>query len=79
LGGRGRQISELEASLVYRVSSRIARATQRNPVLKTNKQNNNNKNPQPRHPPPKKKEKEKEKEKEKKQGSLDSLIVLFCP
>jgi hypothetical protein len=44
LGGRGRWISEFEASLVYRVSSRIARATQRNPVSKnkikqTNKQN----------------------------------------
>jgi hypothetical protein len=34
LGGRGRQISKFEASLVYRVSSRTARATQRNPVLK---------------------------------------------
>jgi hypothetical protein len=32
LGGRGRQISEFEASLVYRVSSRTARAIQRNPV-----------------------------------------------
>jgi hypothetical protein len=32
LGGRGRQISEFEASLIYRVSSRTARATQRNPV-----------------------------------------------
>jgi hypothetical protein len=31
-GGRGRQISEFEASLVYKVSSRTARATQRNPV-----------------------------------------------
>jgi hypothetical protein len=29
LGGRGRRISEFETSLVYRVSSRIARATQR--------------------------------------------------
>jgi hypothetical protein len=38
LGGRGRQISEFEASLVYRVSSRTARATQRNPVLKNKKQ-----------------------------------------
>jgi hypothetical protein len=35
LGGRGRWISEFEASLVYRVSSRTARATQRNPVSKT--------------------------------------------
>jgi hypothetical protein len=34
LGGRGRQISEFEASLLYRVSSRTVRATQRNPVSK---------------------------------------------
>jgi hypothetical protein len=34
LGGRGRWISEFKASLVYRVSSRTARATQRNPVSK---------------------------------------------
>jgi hypothetical protein len=38
LGGRGRQISEFEASLVYRVSARIARATQRNPVSKKKKE-----------------------------------------
>jgi hypothetical protein len=45
LGGRGRWISEFEATLVYRVSSRTARATQRNPVSKKQnktKQNNNN-------------------------------------
>jgi hypothetical protein len=43
LGGRDWQISEFEASLIYRVSSRKTRATQRNPVLeksKTNKQTN---------------------------------------
>jgi hypothetical protein len=34
LGGRGRRISEFEARLVYKVSSRTTRATQRNPVLK---------------------------------------------
>jgi hypothetical protein len=34
LGGRGRRISEFKASLVYRVSFRTARSTQRNPVLK---------------------------------------------
>jgi hypothetical protein len=34
LGGRGRQISEFKASLVYRVRSRTARAIQRNPALK---------------------------------------------
>jgi hypothetical protein len=32
LVGRCRRISEFEASLVYKVSSRTARATQRNPV-----------------------------------------------
>ena len=37
LGGRGRQISQFEASLVYRVSSRTARATQRNPISKKTK------------------------------------------
>jgi hypothetical protein len=31
-------MSEIEANLVYRVSSRTARATQKNPVPKTNKQ-----------------------------------------
>jgi hypothetical protein len=38
LGGRGRQISEFTCSLVYRVSSRTARATQRNPFSKKTKQ-----------------------------------------
>ena len=37
LGGRGRWISEFQASLVYRVSSRRAKATQRNPVSKKKK------------------------------------------
>jgi hypothetical protein len=46
LGGRSRQISEFKGSLVYRVSSRTARATQRNPVSKTKKQTNKNKNKQ---------------------------------
>jgi hypothetical protein len=43
-GGRGRQISEFEASLVYKVSSRTARAIQRNPVSK--KQNKTKQNKQ---------------------------------
>ena len=34
LGGRDRWISEFKASLVYRVSSRTAKAIQRNPVSK---------------------------------------------
>jgi hypothetical protein len=43
LGGRGRWISEFEASLVYKVSSRTARAIQRNPVSKKPKPKQNNK------------------------------------
>jgi hypothetical protein len=38
LGGKGRCFSEFKAILVYRVSSRAARATQRNPVLKKMKE-----------------------------------------
>jgi hypothetical protein len=33
-GGRGRQISEFEVSLIYKMSSRTARAIQRNLVSK---------------------------------------------
>jgi hypothetical protein len=48
LGGRGRRISEFEASLVYKVSSRTARAIQINPVLEkqTSKQTNKQKQQQ---------------------------------
>ena len=38
MGGRDQQFSELEANLVYRVSSRTIRAIQRNPVSKNQKQ-----------------------------------------
>jgi hypothetical protein len=55
LGGRDRQISEFEASLVYKVSSRTARAIQRNPV--SNKQTNK----QTKKEKPKNKRKEQEK------------------
>jgi hypothetical protein len=52
LGGRDRWISEFKASLVYRVSSRTARATLSNPASKkeknkkqkTKKQQQQNKN-----------------------------------
>jgi hypothetical protein len=40
-GGRGRWISEFKASLVYKVSSRTARATQRNHVSKNNNKQTN--------------------------------------
>jgi hypothetical protein len=42
-GGRGRWISEFKASLVYKVSSRTARATQRNPVSKNKTKTKQNK------------------------------------
>jgi hypothetical protein len=53
----GRRISEFEASLVYRVSSRTARVTQRNPVSKHTKKKK------------KKKERKKRKEKKKRKGT----------
>jgi hypothetical protein len=43
LGGRGRQISEFEASLVYKVSFRTAKTTQRNLSQKQNKTKQNKK------------------------------------
>jgi hypothetical protein len=44
-GGRGRRVTEFEASLFYISSSRTLRAIQRTPVQKqSNKQNNNNNN-----------------------------------
>jgi hypothetical protein len=60
LGGRGRRISEFEASLVYKVSSRTARAIQRNPVSKK---------------PKKKKKKTKKKKKNQKKQKTKSKIV----
>jgi hypothetical protein len=62
LRGRGRWISEFEASLVYRVSSRTTGAIQRCPVSK-NKQKKKKK---------KKKKKEKRKKKKKKKPCLRS-------
>ena len=60
MGGRGRQISEFEASLVYRVSSRTATAIQRNPVSKK---------------PKRKKKKRKEKKRNCLVGRRDGSVV----
>jgi hypothetical protein len=46
LGGRSRWISEFTASLVYKVSSRTARAIQRNPVSKKKQKQKTNKQKQ---------------------------------
>jgi hypothetical protein len=54
LGGRGRWISEFKASLVYKVSSRTARAIQRT-LSRKNKQTNKQTNKKPK---PKTKQKE---------------------
>jgi hypothetical protein len=53
LGGRSGWISEFEASLVYKVSSRTARAIQRNPVSKKKQKNKKTKtkNKKQKNPP----------------------------
>jgi hypothetical protein len=61
-GGRGRQISEFEASLVYKVSSRTARATQRNPVSKKQKTKNRQTNKKQNRTNEQKKERKRKKE-----------------
>jgi hypothetical protein len=67
LGGRGRWISEFKASLIYKVSARTARATQRNPVSKNQK---------------KKKKRERERERERDQGiqigKEEIMVSLFA-
>jgi hypothetical protein len=76
LGGRGRGcwISEFEASRVYRVSYRTARATQRNPVLK--KQNKTKKQKTENRKEKKRKEKER-KEKKKKKGASGVTLAFM--
>jgi hypothetical protein len=64
LEGRGRRISEFEASLVYKVSSRTARATQRNPVSKNQKRK-------------KEKEEEEEEEEEASLWKLDLCTTML--
>jgi hypothetical protein len=63
LGGRGRQIYEIEASLIYKVSSRTARATQRNPVSDS--------------PPPLKKKKKKKERKFGKVLFKLGMLTIF--
>jgi hypothetical protein len=54
LGGRGRRIFEFEAILIFRVSSRTVRATQKNSVLKnkTKQQQQKQQSKQNKNPPP---------------------------
>ena len=71
MGGRGRLISEFEANLVYRVSSRTARATQRKPVLK----NKNKQTTTTKKPPNQKKKKKKKKKPTKKKKKKELKII----
>jgi hypothetical protein len=64
LGGRGRQISEFQGSLVYGVNSRTARAIQRNPVSKNKQTNKKNKK--------RKKERKRERERKKERKKIRS-------
>jgi hypothetical protein len=76
LGGRGRGISELKASLVYRVSSRTARDTQRNPVSKKNKKNKNkNKNKKTKTKTKTKNKNKKNKNKKQKQEKTKKKAI----
>jgi hypothetical protein len=76
LGGRGWWISEFEASLVYRVSSRTARATQRDSVSKQNKQNKTKQNKTERKDEREKKRKEKKRGKERTSDLLELHLQL---
>jgi hypothetical protein len=87
-----RQIFEFEASLVYKVSSRTARAVQRNPVSKPNQtkpnqtkpnqtktnQNKTKTNKEKKRKEKKRKEKKRKekKRKEKKRKYFSSLLLL---
>jgi hypothetical protein len=71
LGGRGRQISEFKASLVYIVSSRTARATRRNLVLKIKNKKTNKQKKQ-------KQKTEKEKKEDKRKEFVSSVFQFLC-
>jgi ribosomal protein L12E/L44/L45/RPP1/RPP2 len=67
LGGRGKCVSEFEASLVYKVSSRTARATQRDPVSRNQKKKKKKKEEE------EVEEEEKEEEEEEEEDDDDNM------
>jgi hypothetical protein len=75
LGGRGRRISEFETSLVYRVSSRTVRATQRNPVSKTKTKQNKTKQKTEKRKKERKKERKEERKKERKKEKKENYSL----
>ena len=68
LGRQGKRISEFKASQVYRVSSRTARAIQRNSVLEKKKKKKKNR---------KGRKKEKETQKDPSQVYPDTCILVY--
>jgi hypothetical protein len=74
LGGRGRQISELEASLVYKVSSRTVRAIQRNPVSKSQRKKEKKRKEKRREEKRREEKKRKEKKRKEKVHSAYNMI-----
>jgi hypothetical protein len=79
LGGRGRRISEFEASLVYRVSSRTARAAQRNPVSKNKNKNKSKSKTKTKQTKQKtNKTKNKNQTKKKKQTNKKNPKTMYC-
>jgi hypothetical protein len=84
LGGRGRRISEFEANLVYRVSSKKARATQRNPVSKQEKRREEKRREEKRREEKRREEKRREEKRKKKKKEVSgfthshSYMALTC-
>ena len=76
MGGRGRRISEIEASLVYSMSSRTAKAIQRNPVSKKNQTKPNPNKQTNKQTKKKKKKKERKKFKVKKKNRKKSKVLF---
>jgi hypothetical protein len=76
--GRGRQISEFQDGLFYRVSSRTARATQRNPVKKKKqKQTTTTTTTTKKKPKTKTKQKTKQNKKKKKKKPKEAYVKEF--
>ena len=70
MGGRGRQISEFEASLVYRVSSRTARATEKPCLEKPRERERGKRKRKGRKRRKRKRKREKKKKRKKKENCL---------
>jgi hypothetical protein len=81
VGGRSRRISEFEASLVYRVSSRTVKATQRNPVSKNKKRKEKKgkerKGKERKGKEERKKERKKERKRKKMNKKTSSMLILL--